>query len=167
MSRAASAGLLLFRLRRCARGRVLQVLLGHPGGPFWAHRDEGAWSIPKGEYEPTEDPLAAARREFEEELGVPVPASRFLELGAARQPSGKTVVVWAAEGDLDPVTAVSNIVELEWPQGSGRLRRFPELDRVAWFDLAAARRKLLAGQRPFLDRLVVRVRAEAPELREG
>lgn len=150
MSRARhSAGLLLYR-----REGGLQVLLAHMGGPLWARRDERAWSIPKGEYGPDEDPLAAARREFAEELGSPPPGGVPYEaLGEVRQAGGKTVTAWAAPGQFDPARAVSNTVEIEWPPRSGRVQAFPEVDRVAWFDLDTARVKLVAAQVQFLDRL--------------
>jgi len=151
-----SAGILLFR--RAADGP--QVLLVHPGGPFWARKDEGAWSIPKGEYEPGDDPRAAALREFEEEIGSPLsPAAvaRLIDLGTARQPGGKLVTAWAAQGDLDPETVVSNTFEIEWPPRSGRMRTFPEIDRAAWFRVDEARVKLLRGQLPFLDSLLARL----------
>jgi len=144
-----SAGILLFRR---TNGDV-EVLLGHMGGPFWASRDAGGWSIPKGEYDPDEQPLDAARREFEEELGLPAPAVDLIELGDARQASGKTVTVWAGESDLDPDLVVPGMFEMEWPKGSGRRQEFPELDRVGWFGLDAARQKLVSGQRVFIDRL--------------
>ena len=145
-----SAGILLWR--HPAGG--LEVLLGHPGGPFWAARDAGHWTIPKGEAGPGEDLLAVARREFEEETGHALPAGGVvLSLGEIRQKSGKRVVGWAVEGDLDPATASSNTFEMEWPPGSGRLQAFPEIDRVAWFGLAEARVRLKAAQVPFLDRL--------------
>jgi predicted NUDIX family NTP pyrophosphohydrolase len=147
-----SAGILLFR-----RPAGLEVLLAHPGGPFWARRDARAWSLPKGEHLPDEPPLAAAEREFEEELGVPVPPGARLDLGEARQAGGKVVRAWAVEGDLDPARIVPGTFELEWPRGSGHVRAFPEVDRVAWFDLAQARTRLLGGQHPFLDRLVERL----------
>jgi predicted NUDIX family NTP pyrophosphohydrolase len=147
-----SAGLLLFRVPP-GRGTP-EVLLAHPGGPFWARRDAGAWSVPKGEYGDGEDPLATAYREFEEELGMAPPSGTPHALGEVRQAGGKRVVVWALQGDLDVSLAVSNTFEMEWPRGSGRRREFPEVDRVAWFPLPAARVKLLTGQRPFLDRLV-------------
>lgn len=149
MAARRSAGILLFR----RAGGQLQVLIGHLGGPFWARREAGAWSIPKGEYESTEDPLDAARREFQEELGLPAPAGGFLALGEVRQSGGKLVTVWAAEGDLNPAEVVAGTFELEWPRGSGVIREFPELDRVAWCTLQDAREKLVAGQRAFLDRL--------------
>src|SRR6478672_11788044 len=144
-----SAGILLFR-----RGSdSLEVLLVHPGGPFFARKDDGSWSIPKGLYEDGEEPLAAARREFEEELGSPCPGGDALELGEIRQKSGKRVIAWAIEGDLDAASIVSNTFELEWPPRSGRVQTFPEVDRAAWFTLDAARTKILAAQAPFLDRL--------------
>jgi predicted NUDIX family NTP pyrophosphohydrolase len=144
-----SAGLLLFRVR----DGELEVLLAHMGGPFWARKDEHAWSIPKGEYPPDEDPLTAARREFTEELGAPPPDGPVLELGEVRQSGGKSVTVWAVEDEFDPAAAVSNTFELEWPPHSGRMQTFPEVDRVAWFDLETARVKVVAAQAAFLDRL--------------
>jgi predicted NUDIX family NTP pyrophosphohydrolase len=129
------------------------VLIGHMGGPFWAKKDDGAWSIPKGEYEPGEDPLAVALREFEEELGTAVPASAFVPLGELRTTSSKVLTVWAAEGDLDAGMCVSNTFELEWPPRSGRMQTFPEIDRAAWFSIEVARTKLVKGQVGFLDRL--------------
>ena len=125
------------------------------GGPFWAKKDAGAWSIPKGEYGPDEDPLAAARREFAEELGSPAPEGvPYLPLGEVRQKNGKVVTAWAVAGDLDVTTVVSNTFELEWPPRSGRIQEFPEVDRAAWFDLDTARTKLVAAQAGFLDRLI-------------
>ena len=144
-----SAGILLFRK---ANGGI-EVLLGHMGGPFWARRDDGAWSIPKGEYEPPEDALAAARREFTEELGLPVPPGELIELGEAKQSGGKVVTIWAVEGDLDPDAVVPGTFEMEWPPRSGRRQPFPEIDRVAWFSLDIAGLKIVSGQRPFLERL--------------
>ncbi|RFU19791.1 NUDIX domain-containing protein [Geodermatophilus marinus] len=144
-----SAGVLLWR--RGPDGGV-QVLLGHMGGPFWARRDDGAWSVPKGEYAAGEDALAAARREFEEELGSPVPAAELVPLGEHRA-SGKLLALWAAEGDLDAAACRSTTFPLEWPPRSGRVQHFPEIDRAAWFGLAEARTKLVRGQLPFLDRL--------------
>jgi predicted NUDIX family NTP pyrophosphohydrolase len=123
------------------------------GGPFWAKKDAGAWSIPKGEHGPDEDPLAVARREFEEELGSPVPAGDLVPLGAVRVTSAKVLTVWALEGDLDATTTRSNTFELEWPPRSGRLQEFPEIDRAGWFSLDQARTTLVKGQVPFLDRL--------------
>jgi predicted NUDIX family NTP pyrophosphohydrolase len=145
-----SAGILLFR----RTGPSLEVLLGHMGGPFWARRDAGGWSIPKGEYEPDEQPEAAARREFHEELGVPVPPGELIELGEARQGSGKVVTGWAIESDFDPAVIVPGTFDLEWPKGSGRIEQFPEIDRVAWFEPDQAREKIVTGQQPFLDRLI-------------
>jgi predicted NUDIX family NTP pyrophosphohydrolase len=132
------------------------VLLGHPGGPFWARKDEGAWSIPKGELFDGEDPLAGARREFEEELGSAPPSGggSVLELGEARQRSGKLVVAFAMEADFDPADLDPGTFEMEWPPRSGRRQSFPELDRVAWFDVPTAKAKLVQGQVPLLDRLV-------------
>jgi predicted NUDIX family NTP pyrophosphohydrolase len=144
-----SAGILLFR----GDGAGTEVLLGHMGGPFWAGRDAGAWSVPKGEYEPDEDPCAAARREFEEELGMPPPTGEFLALGSVRQSGGKVVTVWAVESDLDPGLVVPGTFEMEWPKGSGRIQAFPEIDRVEWFVLGQARSKIVVKQRDFLDRL--------------
>ena len=148
-SQRRSAGILLYR--RAAND--LEVLLVHPGGPFWTRRDAGAWSIPKGEYEPEDDPLAAARREFEEELGSAPPGTEPLELGEARQKSGKLVRAWALEGDLEATAAFSNNFTVEWPPRSGQMRQFPEVDRAEWFTLAAAREKINSAQAAFLDRL--------------
>jgi predicted NUDIX family NTP pyrophosphohydrolase len=146
---APSAGLLLFR-----RTPGTEILLGHLGGPYFARRDDGAWSIPKGEYGPDEEPLAAARREFTEELGAVPPAGvEYHRLGTIRQRNGKQVTAWAVEADLDVSVATSNTFEIEWPPRSGRRQSFPEIDRAAWFDLATARRKMIAGQAALLDRL--------------
>ena len=145
-----SAGIVLYR---STHGHV-EVLLGHMGGPFWARKDAGAWTIPKGENEIDADAFTTACREFEEEVGVPVPATEFTDLGEVRQSSGKIVRAWAAEGDLDPATSVSNTFEIEWPPKSGEIQTFPELDRVEWFDLDTARPKIVTAQREFLDRLV-------------
>ena len=145
-----SAGLLVFR----RRAGVLEVLIGHHGGPLWAHRDRQAWSVPKGLYEADEDAAAAARREFEEETGLPVPVGDWLALGTVRQRNGKEVTVWVVEGDLDASAAVSNMFTMEWPRGSGQRQAFPELDRCIWADLDRARVLLVAGQVPFLDRLI-------------
>lgn len=144
-----SAGLLLHR----RADDVVEVLIGHPGGPFWARKDEGAWSIPKGEYDPAEDPWEAAQREFVEELGCPAPDGERRDLGTVKQPSGKVLTVFAVAADLDVGDFRSNTFTMEWPKGSGRLREFPELDRVEWLALPDAHRKLLKGQRVFLDRL--------------
>jgi predicted NUDIX family NTP pyrophosphohydrolase len=155
-NRKLSAGLLLYRIRE----RRLEVLIAHMGGPFWARKDEGAWSIVKGEYGDGEDPFAAAQREFTEETGSPPPSGRALELGEVRQPSGKRIVAWALEGDLDPATVVSDSFSMEWPRGSGRQQEFPEIDRAEWFEAATARRKLVAGQVPFIDLLERRLAEE-------
>jgi len=138
-----------------------RVLLVHPGGPFWASKDAGAWSIPKGEYSDGEDPEAAARREFEEELGVPL-EGELQPLGEAVQPSRKRVIAFATERDLDVAAIRSNSFELEWPPKSGRKQSFPEVDRAGWFTLEEAREKLLSGQRVFLDRLARLAREETP-----
>jgi predicted NUDIX family NTP pyrophosphohydrolase len=132
-------------------------MLVHPGGPFWQKKDEGAWSIPKGEYGPNEEPLAAARREFEEEIGQPAPSGEPLDLGEIRQAGGKRVRAWAVEADVDVSDITSNTFELEWPPRSGRMQTFPEVDRAAWFDLETAQRKLLKGQLPLLEALVERL----------
>jgi predicted NUDIX family NTP pyrophosphohydrolase len=143
-----SAGVLLFR-----RTEGLEVLLGHMGGPFWARKDEGAWTIPKGEPSPGEDPWTTARREFAEELGVPVPAGEPLPLGDVRQSGGKVVTAWALEGDLDVSSISSNLVEMAWPPRSGRTLMVPELDRAAWLAPDEARRLVVTAQAAFVDRL--------------
>jgi predicted NUDIX family NTP pyrophosphohydrolase len=153
-----SAGLLLHR----TRGGAPEVLLVHPGGPLWSCRDAGAWSIPKGEYEPAEDALAAARREFAEELGKAPPAGAARELGEVRQRSGKLVRAWALPGDLDVQEVVSNTFELEWPPRSGRFIEVPEVDRAEWFTIAVAREKINPAQVPLLERLF-----EQAESRDG
>ncbi|MFD8016171.1 NUDIX domain-containing protein [Streptomyces sp. NPDC058955] len=153
-----SAGLLVFR--RTGDGGI-EVLIGHMGGPFWARREEAAWTVPKGEYGPEEAPEDAARREFREELGLPVPDGDWLALGEVRQAGGKTVTVWAVEGDLDPAAVVPGTFTLEWPPRSGVRAEFPELDRVGWFAPEAAEPLLVAGQRVFLERLLTRVRGRA------
>lgn len=145
-----SAGILLFRQRPDG---VLEVLLAHFGGPFFKAKDLGAWAVPKGEALAGEDLLQTAAREFAEELGAPPPTGPLHPLGSVTQKSGKVVHAWAVSGDFDPASLRSNTFELEWPRGSGRLQSFPEIDRVGWFDLAQARRKILASQLPFLDRL--------------
>jgi predicted NUDIX family NTP pyrophosphohydrolase len=147
---ARSAGILLFR----RRDEGIEVLLVHPGGPFWARKDAGAWSLPKGEIGEGEDPRAGARREFEEETSTPAPAGELLELGEVRQRAGKVVQAWAVEGDLDAEAIVSNTFEMEWPPRSGRRQEFPEVDRAAWFDPGEARVRLLPAQVPFVDRLL-------------
>ncbi len=144
-----SAGILLYRLS--ANGP--EVFLVHPGGPFWAKRDLGAWSVPKGEVDGDEDMLEAAKREFREETGAQIEGS-FIELAPVRQPSGKVVHAWAIEGDADASSITSNTFSIEWPPHSGESREFPEVDRAEWFTLAEARDKLLPGQRPLLDELI-------------
>ena len=144
-----SAGILLYRLS--ANGP--EVFLVHPGGPFWAKRDLGAWSVPKGEVDGDEDLLEAAKREFREETGAPIEGD-FVELEPLRQPSGKVVRVWAVEGEVDASSITSNTFSIEWPPRSGESREFPEVDRAGWFTLAEARDKLLPGQRPLLDQLM-------------
>jgi predicted NUDIX family NTP pyrophosphohydrolase len=145
-----SAGLLLFR----HTGDGLEVLLGHMGGPFFARRDAGAWTVVKGEYEPdSESAWAAARREFQEELGLPPPDGEAVPLGEVRQPNGKVVTAWAIEADLDPATVVPGVFAMEWPPKSGRTQEFPELDRVEWFGLDRARAVIVKAQAAFLDRL--------------
>jgi len=146
---AQSAGLILYRHRE---GR-LEVLLVHPGGPFWQKRDDGAWSIPKGEIAENETGIDVARREFHEELGVAAPDGEPTSLGAVRQTGGKVVHAWALSGDLDVTKTTSNTFEMEWPPRSGRMQAFPEVDRAEWFDVDTARRKLLPAQRAFIDRL--------------
>ena len=152
-----SAGILLYRLA----GQEPEVLLVHPGGPFWARKEEGAWSIPKGEYGSEEDPRAAARREFEEELGTAPPddADALLELGEVRQRSGKVVIAYALEGDLDASAIISNTFAMEWPPRSGRTQEFPEVDRAGWFAPAEARARLVPAQAELVDRLLERLTA--------
>jgi len=145
-----SAGILMYR----GSGAALEFLLVHPGGPFWANKDQGAWSIPKGEYEQAEEPLAVARREFEEELSSPLPQGTFLELGELVQPSRKVITAFAVEGDFEPAKLKSNHFEMEWPPKSGRKQSFPEVDRAAWFAPAEAAEKIQSGQAPFIDRLL-------------
>jgi predicted NUDIX family NTP pyrophosphohydrolase len=143
-----SAGLLMYRHPNA----VSEVFLVHPGGPFWAKKDLGTWTIPKGEYGDGEDPLAAARREFEEETGFSA-SGNFIDLGTIKQSGGKLVRIWAFEGDCDPAALVSNRFQMEWPPRSGRLAEFPEVDRGGWFSLAEARERILASQQPILNLL--------------
>jgi predicted NUDIX family NTP pyrophosphohydrolase len=149
-----SAGILLYRVAHGAP----EVLLVHPGGPFWARRDAGAWSIPKGEYEPGDDPRTCALREFEEETGTAPPPGKLIDLGDVEQKGGKVVSAWASEGDLDADAIRSNTFTMEWPPRSGRTAEFPEIDRAGWFGVDAAREKLVAAQAEFLDRLLERLR---------
>jgi predicted NUDIX family NTP pyrophosphohydrolase len=156
MARVQSAGVLLYR----RVGEAVEVLLVHPGGPFWARKDEGAWSIPKGEFDAAEPPADAARREFAEETGVAL-NGEFVALAPVRQPSGKIVHPFAVAGDLDPASIASNTFELEWPPRSGRMQSFPEIDRAAWFTFDEARRKIIKGQRPILDDFAARMEASS------
>jgi predicted NUDIX family NTP pyrophosphohydrolase len=151
-----SAGILLWR----RRGDRLEVLLAHMGGPHWVNKDLGHWTIPKGEVEEGEELVAVARRELAEETGYELPDTPLIDLGEIRQKSGKLVLAWAAQGDLDAATAVSNTYQMEWPPRSGRVETFPEIDRVEWFKLKEARRKLKAAQVPFLDRLQAAIAAD-------
>lgn len=148
-----SAGLLLYR----GEPPGLEVLAAHPGGPLWRGRDLGAWSIPKGEVDPGEDPLQTAQREFTEETGLPPPQGPYLPLGEVRQRGGKEVMAWACKGDVDPGDVVSNTFTMEWPPGSGRRADFPEIDEVAWFAPEEARRKLNPAQAEFVDRLLANI----------
>jgi predicted NUDIX family NTP pyrophosphohydrolase len=147
-----SAGILMYRLR----GGEPEVLLVHPGGPYWASKDDGAWSVPKGEYQPGESALDAAKREFEEETGMR-PEGAFVGLGAFAQSKAKTVDVWAVEGDFDPTQLQSNFFSMEWPPRSGHTMEFPEADRAGWFGRQAAARKVLKGQLPILEALFARL----------
>ena len=151
-----SAGVLLYR----RKGRGIEVLLVHPGGPFWAKKDDGAWSIPKGLIEAGEDAIAVAPREFEEETGAPLEGD-LVPLGTFAQSRAKTIEVWALEGDFDPATLRSNTFSMEWPPRSGRMQEFPEVDRAEWFGPEAARIKILKGQRPVIDVLLQRLAGEA------
>jgi predicted NUDIX family NTP pyrophosphohydrolase len=154
-----SAGILLHR--RVANGSV-EVLLAHPGGPIWARRDEGVWTIPKGEIDEGEEPWAVALREFEEETGHPAPDGEPIDLGEVRQKGGKLVVAWALEGDLDPATAHSNTFPFQWPPKSGQWITVPEIDRVEWFAPDTARRRIKDTQIPFIDRLLEVLEALPP-----
>jgi predicted NUDIX family NTP pyrophosphohydrolase len=147
-----AAGILLFR-----RGPAgLQVLLAHPGGPLWARKDDGAWTLPKGQFTDGELPLDAAKREFEEEMGS-APVGEFQSLGTLKQPSGKVIHAWCAESDFDCANVKSNLFSMEWPPKSGKAAEFPEVDRAEWFAIDEARQKILKGQQPFLDRLLTLV----------
>lgn len=157
--RKHSAGLLLFRE---VSGK-LEILLVHPGGPLWATKDEGAWSIPKGEFEDGEDPLAAAKREFEEETGVAAPVGALIALQPVRQPGGKIVHAWALSGEFDVSVLKSNMFSMEWPPKSARQREFPEIDRAAWFSVKMAKRKIVKGQLPLVAQLEGRLGRGLPE----
>jgi predicted NUDIX family NTP pyrophosphohydrolase len=158
-----SAGLLMFRWR----GDALEVFIVHPGGPFWAKKDLGAWSIPKGEYAEGEDALATAQREFEEETSIAPPAGELIQLTDIKQPSGKIVSAWAIEGDCDASSVSSNMFSMEWPPKSGRSQEFPEIDRGDWFPIETARLKLLKGQSGFLDELASKVGYQFRAASEG
>lgn len=158
-----SAGLLLYR--RSNRG--VEVLLVHPGGPFWAKKDAGVWSLPKGEFAADEDPLAAAKREFQEEVGQPAPVGSYLSLGTAQQASGKVVHAWALEADLDVSHIQSNTFTIEWPPHSGQQQAFPEIDKAGWFPLAVAGQKLVKDQSLFLERLVTHLGQSLSVPRQG
>jgi predicted NUDIX family NTP pyrophosphohydrolase len=153
MAGRRSAGLLVYRR---VDGSV-ELLLVHPGGPYWQRKDAGAWSIPKGEYDDGDDPLATALREFGEELGQDPPGGEPVALGEVKQPGGKVVTAWAVEGDAEVGAVTSNLFEMEWPPKSGRMQQFPEVDRAGWFGPDEARAKLLKGQLPFVDRLLTRL----------
>ncbi|HEU4340113.1 MAG TPA: NUDIX domain-containing protein [Candidatus Binatia bacterium] len=154
MAKKNSAGMLLYRLRRS----TLEVFLVHPGGPFWRNTDAGAWSIPKGEFDKHEEPLDAAKREFQEETGCPVEGD-FIELAPRKQPGGKVVHAWAVEGDCEAESIKSNTFSLEWPPRSGNRQEFPEVDKAGWFNLEVARRKIRPGQVGFLDELLEKTSA--------
>ena len=149
-SRKQSAGIIAFRIR----GQSLQVLLVHPGGPYWAKKQDGCWSIPKGLYEKNEMPIFAAQREFEEETGLK-PVGELIDLGKFKQPGGKTISVWGLESDFDLGVFKSNLFSMEWPPKSGKLKEFPEADKAAWFDVNEARQKILKGQLPIIEALVM------------
>ena len=162
MARKQSAGILLYRFGRTG----LEVFLVHPGGPYWSKRDNGAWSIPKGEFDDGDDPMDAARREFTEETGFTVDGP-FLELTPQRQPSGKVIHAWAVEGDCDPSAILSNTFTMEWPPKSGRQAEFPEVDRAGWFAVALASQKLLPGQVPLLPELQEHLAGSAETMRKS
>ena len=157
-----AAGILLYRRPSTSLGAGgtagLEVLLAHPGGPLWARKDYGAWTLPKGQFTDGELPLDAAQREFEEEMGSK-PRGTFVSLGTLKQPSGKVIHAWAAESDFDVATVNSNLFSMEWPPKSGKMAEFPEVDRAGWFSIEEARLKILKGQAPFLERLIELLRA--------
>jgi predicted NUDIX family NTP pyrophosphohydrolase len=150
-----SAGILLYRKKK----KILEVFLVHPGGPYWIKKDDGAWSIPKGEFEDGEEPLNAAKREFEEETGINI-SGVFIELNPIKQKSGKIVYAWAVEGDIDPGKIKSNNFEIEWPPKSGKMKSFPEIDKAAWFKIDEARKKTIGGQLPLINELGNRLEKE-------
>lgn len=154
-----SAGILLYR----DRGQGIEVLLVHPGGPFWARKDAGAWSIPKGEFLEDEEPFIAAKREFSEELGLPAPDGPTVDLGSVQQSGSKTVFAWAIQSDLDVSVVVSNMFELEWPPKSGDMKQFPEIDRAGWFTLDVAQTRIVKGQLPLLQKLADALQITFPE----
>ena len=158
-----SAGILVYKTDD---QNQLMVLLVHPGGPFWAKKDLGAWSVPKGEHEPDEDPLVTAKREYQEETGQTLPNGEYIDLGKFERKDGKTISVWAVQGDVDVSTVVSNKFEMEWPPHSGQQQSFPEIHRAGWFLLDEAAMKLSSGQPIFLSRLAEKLGAEAPSLSE-
>ena len=147
-----SAGILLYRIRN----KLPEVFLVHPGGPFWANKDGGAWTIPKGEFDEDEDPLDAAKREFKEETGTKI-SGEFIELNPIRQKSGKIVLAWAVEGDIEPTKIISNEFEMEWPPRSGKMKRFPEIDKASWFNLTEAKQKIIPAQSSLIEELESRV----------
>jgi predicted NUDIX family NTP pyrophosphohydrolase len=149
MAKKQSAGLLLYR----QRDEELDVFIAHPGGPFFAKKDDGIWSIPKGLYDHDEDPFDAAKREFEEEIGWPAPGGKYINLGEIKRKDGKSIRAWAVEGDIDKASVKSNNFEMEWPPKSGKVQEFPEIDRAEWFDLTTASQKLQLAQVEFLERL--------------
>ena len=155
MAKKKSAGLLLYRENSAG----LEVLLVHPGGPFWQKKDDGSWTVPKGEFDDNEDPLQAAKREFEEETGAAPPDGEYLPLKPIKQPSGKTVYAWAIDGDFDPANLRSNMFPVEWPPNTGKLQQFPEIDRAAWLRPEIAKRKITKGQAPLIDQLLTIVNA--------
>jgi predicted NUDIX family NTP pyrophosphohydrolase len=158
-----SAGILTYKTNDDGQ---LAVLLVHPGGPFWVKKDLGAWSVPKGEHEPDEEPLVAAKREYREETGQPLPNGEYIDLGETKLKDGKTVSVWAAQGEVNLSTVISNKFEMEWPPHSGQRQSFPEIDRADWFSLDEAAAKLSSGQAVFLSRLAEKLGVKAPSLPE-
>jgi predicted NUDIX family NTP pyrophosphohydrolase len=151
-----SAGILVYRKKQ----QKTEVLLGHPGGPFWAKKDKGAWSIPKGEFD-AESPQQAARREFAEEIGQPAPEGELIDLGTIKTKSGKTIYVWAVQGEIDATKIISNTFDMEWPPKSGKHQQIPEIDRAGWFELGKAKEKLVIAQAEFIDRLAEKLGVEA------